>query len=282
MASQPWLAGLVRGGVLRSGLLGVQRVQPPGQAAGEGAGQGHGVIPGPGQLRFRKVNIRKPHQPSWFRKKLLAVSKPVWDEDVPIEQEPLNCRLVERQKERVEWLDHINQLEKFYVEEMMELFHSSQMIAFYHDNPIARVNFRKAWQNGRRAGMELKRFNIRVGKHGLKGTEWENCLHFFRQFPGIRGDFEQPILFSPKANPKALLTFEKKVPEFHLIGAVIHGRIHSRAGVIELQDIPDLTAQREQLVALLGANQSKLVQLLGSNQQQLATNLEQLIKDKTE
>jgi len=282
MASQPWLAGLVRGGVLRSGLLGVHRVQHPGQATGEGAGQGHGVIPGPGQLRFRKINIRKPHQPTWFRKRLLAVSKPEWDEDVPIEQEPLDCKFVERQKERVEWLDDVNQLEMFYVQEMMELFHSSQMIAFYLDNPIPNCNFRKAWQNGRRAGMELKKFNIRVGKHGLKGTQWENCLHFFRQFPGMRGDIEQPILFSPNVNPKALLTFEKKVPEFHLIGAVIHGRIHSRAEVIELQDIPDLTAQREQLVALLGANQSKLVQLLGSNQQQLATNLEQFIKDKTE
>jgi len=281
MASQPWLAGLVRGGVLRSGLLGVQHVQLQGKALGAGTGQGHGVIPGPGQLRFRKINIRKPHQPTFFRKKMLAVSKPEWDDDVPIEEEPYNCQFVEKRNEKVVWEDHVNQLELFYVQEMMELFHSSQMIAFYHNNPIADCNFRKAWQNGRRAGMELKRFNIRVGKHGLKETQWENCLHFFRHLPGLFGDHEQPILFSPNANPKALLAFEKKVPEFHLIGAVIHGKIHSRAEVIELQDIPDMTSQREQLVALLGANQSKLAQLLCSNQQQLATNLEQFIKDKT-
>jgi len=280
MASQPWLSGLVRAGVIRSGLLGVQAVHLPGQVLGVGAGQGHGVIPGPGQLRFRKVNITKPHQPDWFRKKLLAISKPEWEEVVPVEEEHKNCQWVERQEEKVRWNDHINQLEAFYVQEMMELFHSSQMIAFYHTNPIAKCNFRKAWQNGRRVGMELQRYNMRVGKHGLRGTKWETCLHFFNNFPG--DVHEQPILFSPEIKPKALITFEKKVPEFHLLGAVIHGRILSRAEVIELENIPDLTAQREQLVAMLGANQSKLVQLLGSNQQQLATNLEQLIKDKTE
>eukprot|EP00091_Calanus_sinicus_P020585 TRINITY_DN5707_c0_g1_i2.p1 TRINITY_DN5707_c0_g1~~TRINITY_DN5707_c0_g1_i2.p1 ORF type:complete len:281 (-),score=76.64 TRINITY_DN5707_c0_g1_i2:28-870(-) len=280
MASQPWLSGLVRGGVIRSGFLGVQAVHLPGQVPPVGAGQGHGVIPGPGQLRFRRVNITKPHQPDFFRKKLLAYSKPVWDEIVPLEDEPKNCGWVEKQEEAVKWNDHVNQLEVFYVREMMELFHSSQMIAFYHTNPISNGNFRKAWQNGRRSGMELKRFSMRVGRNGLRGTEWENCLHFFHSFPGDMN--EQPILFSPEVNPKALLTFEKKVPEFHLLGAVVHGRILSRAGVMELQNIPDLTAQREQLVALLGANQGKLVQLLGSNQQQLATNLEQLIKDKTE
>eukprot|EP00092_Neocalanus_flemingeri_P006771 GFUD01007313.1.p1 GENE.GFUD01007313.1~~GFUD01007313.1.p1 ORF type:complete len:281 (-),score=79.99 GFUD01007313.1:90-932(-) len=280
MASQPWLSGLVRGGVIRSGLLGVQAVHLPGQVPGVGAGQGHGVIPGPGQLRFRRINITKPHQPDWFRKRLLAVTKPEWDEVVALEDEPLNCQWAEKQEEKAKWDDHVNQLEMFYVQEMMELFHSSQMIAFYHTNPIANCNFRKAWQNGRRVGMELKQFNFRVGKHGLKGTKWENCLHFFHSFPGDAN--AQPILFSPDVNPKALLTFEKKVPEFHLIGAVIHGRILSRAGVIGLENIPDLTAQREEMVALLGANQSKLVQLLGSNQQQLATNLEQFIKDKTD
>jgi len=280
MASQPWVCGLVRGGVLRSGFLGVQSVHIPGHVPEPGAGQGHGVIPGPGQLRFRKVNITKPRQPNFFRKKLLAFSKPKWDEFIPIEEEPKHCQWVEKNEEKARWDDHVNQLETFYVKEMMELFHSSQMIAFYLMNPMPNVNFRKAWQNGRRMGMELKRFNLRVGKNGLRGTKWENCLHFFHSAPGDK--HEQPILFSPQVNAKALLTFEKKVPEFHLIGAVVHGRILSRAGVMELQNIPDLTQQREQLVALLGANQAKLVQLLGSSQQQLATNLEQLIKDKTE
>jgi len=282
MVVQPLLCGFVRGGVTRCGVLGVQSGHVQVGALGCGAGQGQGVVPGPGQVRFRgrKINITKPHQPDWFRKRLLAVSKPEWDETNPIEDEPLNCQWVERLEEKARWDDHVNQLEKFYVLEMMDLFNSSQMIAFYHTNPIAKCNFRKAWQNGRRMGMELKKFNIRVGKYGLRGTKWENCLHFFHSFPGDIN--EQPILFSPDTKPKSLITFEKKVPQFHLIGAVIYGRILSRAQVLDLENVPDLTSQREQLVALLGANQSKLVQLLGSNQQQLSSSLEQLIKDKTD
>ena len=92
------------------------------------------------------MNITKPHQPDFFRKKLLAYSKPEWDEIVPLEDEPKNCQWVEKQEESGRWNDHVNQLEVFYVQEMMELFHSSQMIAFYHTNPIAHTNFRKAWQ----------------------------------------------------------------------------------------------------------------------------------------
>ena len=123
------------------------------------------VIPGPGQVRFRKINITRPHQPNFFRKQLLAVSKPEWDEHVPIEEEHLNCQYVQKKAEREVWQDHTHQLEKFYVKEMMELFNSSSMIAFYHSNPIARCNFRKAWQNGRRmGGMELAKYNYRVGQ----------------------------------------------------------------------------------------------------------------------
>ena len=236
------------------------------------------VIPGPGQVRFRKINISRPHQPDFFRKQLLAISKPEWDEHVPIEAEPLNCQHEARYAEKEVWLDHVNQLEKFYVEELKEMFNSSSMIAFYHSNPIARCNFRKAWQNGRRmGGMELVKYNYRVGKAALRGTEWENCLHFFPQC--YEKDHEQPILFSSEVKPKNLLSFEKKVPEFHLIGAVIHNRILSRAQVMDLVNTPDLDQQRAELVSILGANQAKLVQLLSSNQSQLSRNLEQYVKD---
>jgi len=239
------------------------------------------VVPGPGQVRFRRINVVRPHQPDFFRKKLLALSKPQWDETVPIEQEHLNCRFEARQLERKEWLDHVNQLEKFYVEEMKELFSSSSMIAFYVSNPMPRCNFRKAWQNARRlGGLELVKYNYRVGKAALRGTKWENCLHFFPQC--YEKDHEQPIVFGQEAAPKKLLSFEKKVPEFHLIGAVIHDRILSRAQVMELVNTPDLELQRQELVAILGANQSKLTQLLSSSQSQLSRNLEQYVKDRTD
>ena len=243
-------------------------------------GAANAALPGTGQVRFRrKIYPKRPHQPNWFRKRLLGLSKPYWDDEVPIEDEPLNCSYVAREEELLDWKQHVNQLEKFYVEEMVDLFKTSQMVAFYHTNPIPRCNFRKAWQNGRRMGMELRRFNARIGRAGLKNTEWENCIHFFPEC--YNKDHELPILFSPEVKPKQLISFEKKVPEFFLIGAVIYGRILSRKQVVDLVDVPDLENQRQQLVALLNANQTKLTTLLQSSQQQLSRNLEQYVEDKS-
>merc|ERR1719229_1057920 len=117
-----------------------------------------------------------------------------------------------------------------------------------------------------------------VGVAGLRGTKWENCLHFFMNFPG---EHTQPILFSPKTDPKKLLAYEKKVPEFQLLAVVVHGRILSKAGVQDLVNMPDLATQRAELSTLLSFNQRKTLSLLGANQQSLSTNLDQYVKDRT-
>merc|ERR1712037_568229 len=225
-------------------------------------------LPSPGQIRFKRVNIQKPRRPDWFRQQLLAVAAPRYSPPQTIEELPDSCEMAEKEEERREWKEHINQLEKFYVQEM---------IAFFHTNPIKEADWRKAWQNGRRSGMELQRFQRRVGVAGLRGTKWENCLHFFMNFPG---EHTQPIPFSPKTDPKKLLAYERKVPEFQLLAAVIHGRILSKAGVQELVTTPDLATQRAELSALLTFNQRKTLSLLGANQQTLSTNLGQYVKDK--
>jgi len=126
--------------------------------------------------------------------------------------------------------------------------------------------------------MELQRFQRRVGVAGLRGTKWENCLHFFMNFPG---EHTQPILFSPKTDPKKLLAYEKKVPEFQLLAVVVHDRILSKAGVQDLVNMPDLATQRAELSTLLSFNQRKTLSLLGANQQSLSTNLDQYVKDRT-
>ena len=51
-----------------------------------------------------------------------------------------------KKEEEREWKEHINQLEKFYVQEMVEMFEKSEMIAFFHTNPIKEADWRKAWQ----------------------------------------------------------------------------------------------------------------------------------------
>ena len=67
-------------------------------------GAAQSILPSSGQVRFkRKIFVKRPHQPDWFRKQLLGVSKPQWDETVAIEEEPLSCGYLERQEEKEEW-----------------------------------------------------------------------------------------------------------------------------------------------------------------------------------
>jgi hypothetical protein len=118
------------------------------------------VLPGPGQVRFKRINIQRPHRPSWFRQQLLAVSKPRWEDEVAIEDLPEHCEQAEQLEERKEWQEHINQLERFYVAEMMEMFGKSQMIAFFHTNPIREADWRKAWQVRSRSYLQCSRLTI--------------------------------------------------------------------------------------------------------------------------
>ena len=84
----------------------------------------------------------------------------------------------------------------------------------------------------------------------------------------------------PMLGPTSYSILMPQVPEFHLLAAVIHGRILSKAGVQELVTMPDLATQRAELSALLTFNQRKTLSLLGANQQTLSTNLDQYVKDK--
>jgi len=251
------------------------------QAAGVLGGARPGalaLLPAAGQVRWRRVNIQRPPRPNWFRQQLLAVAAPRLEEEAGLEAIADSCEMAERLEEKKEWTEHINQLERFYVQEMVEQFEQSEMIAFFHTNPIKEADWRKAWQNGRRAGMELARYQRRVGVAGLRDTKWHNCLHFFMSFPG---EYTQPVLFSPTADPKRLLAYERKVPEFHLLAAVIHGRILSKAGVAALVHTPDLASQRAELAGLLSHQQRRTIGLLESGQQQLAANLGQYVTDRT-
>jgi len=207
----------------------------------------------------------------------LAISKPKWQEEEPIQDIWRNCEYAFKEAERKEYEDGINQLEEFYVREMMENFERSKMVAFFYANPMSKKKFHLAWQNGRRLDMELKEYHHRIGKAGLTGTRWHNCLHFWFNFPGEMN--LQPILFSPDLDPAKLVKYEKKVPEFTLIGCVYGDRILSRSQIQQLVKLPNLEQSRAELVSVLGHHQRRTVALLQSNQQQLCTNLSQLVKD---
>jgi len=231
------------------------------------------------QIRQRHCRPNKPRRATPFRQKLLAISKPAWEEEDKLEDIWKNCQYVQKENERKEWKLQINQLEKFYVKEMVEQFENSKMIAFFHCNPIKARKWHAMWQNARRAGMELTQYHYRIGHAGLTGTQWQNCLHFWFSFSGPMNF--QPIVFSPEMNPDKLLKFERKAPEMFLLGAVMENRILSKKQLQEMVKMPNLDESRSQLVALLGHHQQTTVQLLQSNQQQLTTNLSQMIKDRS-
>jgi ribosomal protein L10 len=230
------------------------------------------------QIRHRhNVKIFKPKRAQPFRASMLALSKPKWEQETPFEDMWKNCEYVAKVKEKKEWDLQLNQLDKFDVKEMMEQFENSQVIGFFHSNPIEKFKRHQAWQNARRAGMELTHYHYRIGVAGLTGTKWENCLHFWFKF---QGDMNlQPIVFSPDLNAEKLLKYERKVPEFTLLGAVVGNRILSKKQLQDLKHLPSLEQSRGELVSLLGYHQQRTLQLLQSNQQQLSTNLSQLIKD---
>eukprot|EP00088_Acartia_fossae_P021397 TRINITY_DN2285_c0_g1_i1.p1 TRINITY_DN2285_c0_g1~~TRINITY_DN2285_c0_g1_i1.p1 ORF type:complete len:269 (-),score=34.46 TRINITY_DN2285_c0_g1_i1:531-1337(-) len=229
------------------------------------------------QVRLKHI---RPKRATWFRQKLLAVSKPAWDTTDHLEDIWKNCQHAEKQKEQVEHDHHINQLEKFYVKEMVEEFENSKMIGFFHNNPMKKLKTHAAWQNARRAGMEMKLYHHRIGLAGLTGTQWENCLHFWFKFRGEMN--RQVVVFSPTVSPEKLLKYEKKVPEFFLLGAVVDNRILSRKQLQEMTKMPSLDQSRGELVGILGYHQQRTLQLLQANQQQLSTNLTQLVKDRSE
>jgi len=231
------------------------------------------------QVRQKHVRIGKPRRATWERQKLLALSKPSWPEEEPLEDIWKNCQYVLKEAERKEYTEGINKLEEFYVKEMVENFERSKMIAFFYSHPISTRNFHAAWQNSRRLGMDLQKYHRRVGKAGLTGTRWQNCLHFWFSF---QGDMNmQPVLFSSELDAAGVVKFEKKVPEFTLIGCVFDDRILSRKQMHELVKLPSVDESRAQLVSLLSHNQQRTISLLQSNQQQLTTNLSQLIKDNS-
>jgi len=235
------------------------------------------TVPGIRQVRYKHANITRPRRAPWFRQKLLAVSAPKWENRTEVSEIWRDCQYDLKMKEKKSWEQDINRLEEFYVREMMEYFEGSKMIAFFHANPMKRSSFHSAWQNGRRIGMDLKEYHYRIGKAGLTGTKWENCLHFWFKFPGEMN--VQHILFSAEMEPGKLLSYEKKVPEFSLLGCVMDNRILSKREVQEMNKLAGLEECRGELTAILGHHQQNTLRLLGANQQQLSTNLSQLIKD---
>ncbi len=68
--------------------------------------------------------------------------------------------------------------------------------------------------------MELKKYNKKICREAMAGTQWESLLFFCESGIG-----EQRFVFSPKLDPKAIISYEKKVPEYIFMGEFTLNRL---------------------------------------------------------
>jgi len=227
--------------------------------------------------RFRH-NIRpaNPKMPTWKRKKILAFAAPRIPEEFPTTENIWQDCPREIEVKSLEESDKPNAFEQHYVNEVKELIDKSKMIAFFHANDLGTRSTRRAWQNSRRLGMELKVYEKIIMKGAFKDTKWENMLVF------LEGSTKnQSVLFSPTIDGQKLFQFEKKAPELYFIAVGIDDRILDRNGVNEMINMPPMEDLLAQTSAILKMPIQKTSQLLGSNAQQLSTNLSQYVKDRS-
>lgn len=146
--------------------------------------------------------------------------------------------------------------------------------------------------------MELKSYNRRIGHESLKGSKWENLLHFWDT-----SKTAQFLVFSPEIEAKKLLALDRKIPDLFLMGtdvlvvsaclarsprprtslsaALVDDRILSKRELQDLAKLPPIDVLRAELSSILQTPARRTSSLLGRSQQQLSQNLEQYLKDRT-
>ncbi len=251
------------------------------------------------------VRPQKPRMPTWKRHLMLEFATPKFTN--PHETTENLWRDCPRHEEVQELKENLepNPLEYLYAMQCRELFENSAMIGFFHTNTIKNAAFRRAWQTGRKMGLEAKRYERVMIKKAIEGTKWEplmSLMSYGFDPPGLKtGYFERhTIVFSKDVKAGALLQLEKKVAECYFMGekivrvfygvarlqlylfsaAVVEDRILDRAGVKKLNEMPPLDVMLGQTCSLLQMPAQKTRQLLQSNQQNLSTNLKQYIQDQ--
>jgi len=236
------------------------------------------------QVRYKKPDLKEHRHAFWERMQILEFTKPRFEtKHETTEDLWQECPREEELKEIHETKYKANELESLYAAQMREYFESSPIIGIFHVNPIKYRPQRMAWQNARRFGFELKKYNNRICREALKGTKWEDVVLFHTEMGRMETQFAFCLEPADKADPAKLLAYDKKVPEFVLLGAIVENRMLDRAGLTHAatnlypRGIESLHAE---LSTILQTPTRKLSQLLGRNQQKLSENLQQYIKDQ--
>ena len=236
------------------------------------------------QVRFKKPDIKNHRHAYWERMQLLEFTKPRYEtKHLTTEDLWQECPREKELQEIHESKYKANVLETLYAAQMRELFEQASMIGIFHVNPIKYRPQRMAWQNARRLGLELKKYNNRICREALRNSKWEDVVMFHAEMGRMETQFAFCLEPADKTDPSKLLAYDKKVPEFILLGAIIEDRMLDRAGLTHAatnlypRGISSLHAE---LSSILQTPSRKISQSLGRNQQQLSENLQQYIKDQ--
>ena len=236
------------------------------------------------QVRNKKPDIYRHRHAAWERMQLLEFTKPVYQpKNRTTEDLWQDCP---RQKE-LELKDRTvykaNELEILYAAQMKDLFERASMIGIFHVNPIKYRAQRVAWQNARRHGFELKKYNNRVCREALQGTKWEQSVLFLSEMGRKESQFAFYLGPPDQVDPGQLLAYDKKVPEFILLAAIIGNHVLDRSGLTHAATSlypRRIESLHSELSTILQAPAQKLSNLLSRNQQKLSENLQQYIKDQ--
>ena len=166
------------------------------------------------QVRFKKPDIYKHRHAAWDRMQLLEFTKPTYQPKHPTTEDLWqDCPREKELEEKYEQFKKPNELEVLYAHQMRDLFERASMIGIFQVNSIKNRAQRVAWQNARRHGMELKKYNNRICREALQGTKWEEAVLLLSENGRMETQFSFDLGPADQVNPSRLLAYDKKVPE---------------------------------------------------------------------
>jgi hypothetical protein len=236
------------------------------------------------QVRYKKPDIYKHRHAFWERLQLLEFTKPIYKPKHSTTENLWQDCPREKEVQEIYLKNHkANELEILYAAQMKDFFERSSMIGIFHVNPIKGRAQRLAWQNARRQGMELQKYNNRICREALHDTKWKDSVMFLVEMGRMETQFTFDLGPVDKVDPARLLAYDKKVPEFILLAGIIGDRMLDRAGLIHAANnlYPrGIESQHAELSAILQSPAEKIRLLLGRNQQQFSEHLQQYVKDQ--
>ena len=223
------------------------------------------------QVRFKKPDIKNHRHAYWERMQLLEFTKPRYETKHPTTEDLWQECPREKELQEIYVKKYkANELETLYAAQMRELFEQASMIGIFHVNPIKYRPQRMAWQNARRQGLELKKYNNRICREALRNSKWEDVVMFHTEMGRMETQFAFCLDPADKVDPSKLLAYDKKVPEFTLLGAIIEDRMLDRAGITHAATniYPrGMSSLHAELSSILQTPGRKISGSMGQNQQ---------------